>query len=867
MAIPLGPIVHPSPHKPGRCRFVLLRCIARSLIKHLGNWLMYGLGGELIVDIWERWRIETKEEQRRAEVEQLAQASAKEVAEEVLPVLQEHGGALRDSDKRQVANYLKQVPAMIRRTLRRPSDLTGTTIPPGLSLAKPEDLLPMLPKRMPRFQPGDRPLPGVDWELEELLGVGGFGEVWKAKNPHFAGLRPVALKFCLNPAVKERLLKHEAAILTRVMRQGKHEGIVALHQTFLSTDPPCLEYEYINGSDLGVWIKEWHRPGRRNRTKQVTRIILRLAEIVAIAHHVDPPIVHRDLKPANILVETGPGGECSLKITDFGIGGLAAHQTVERSEEPTKRDAQLTTAVHGAYTVLYSSPQQMRGDPPDPRDDVYSLGIMWYQLLIGDLTKAVPSEWREELQGCGLDECQIDLLGSCISSRAEKRPANAGVLAEVLVKLTTVKPPLQPSRSADPTNRRPFTPPPLPASVLPPPPPGSWLRPGGPDPGANEATTPLVRASRGKRGPWLALSVAGCSVLLLVVWFVSWLMGVMVDPNDERRARIGTEDAGAALHVQGETRKTENAPPSSCPKGTSVDVDGPGLISEHDIAEKRAKEAAGRLRDALRDYPLPFVEFTPSPDLTLSDKAGMRVVVKYSINKDAYQKYIGELEKVLHTVAERSGDVVLRMGAGPGIGYWEPGFPKKDAEVLKAILMQEKETNCRFLIVVKSFQFFGESKVVIDRHHDLDATWYELKGEPSTVFPSVVGVTKELALRCQLVTETGEIVATRTVHPYQWRRDATPILLYPGGPAAYFWSNNSLDPWYSWQHLEEHGEKEMQRVMILLPFLYRRNESGQSERRNNIDLTIQFDVSPDEIKKVKKLVVTPEVATAGGRDK
>src|SRR5437660_827487 len=83
----------------------------------------------------------------------------------------------------------------------------------------------------------------------ELLGVGGFGEVWKAKNPLLDGVPPVALKFCLDPNMAQ-YLRNEAAVLNRVMRQGRHPGIVTLLRTYLSAETPCLEYEYVMGGDL-----------------------------------------------------------------------------------------------------------------------------------------------------------------------------------------------------------------------------------------------------------------------------------------------------------------------------------------------------------------------------------------------------------------------------------------------------------------------------------------------------------------------------------------------------------------------------------------------------------------------------------------
>jgi hypothetical protein len=233
-------------------------------------------------------------------------------------------------------------------------------------LDRPEDLLSLLPAQLPRFKPGDAPLPGVPWQLLELLGVGGFGEVWKAHNPRFPALT-VALKFCLDPAAQDRLLHHEAAVVERVLRHGKHPGIVELRQAYLDNDPPCLEYEYVAGGDLAGLVQE--RQGGLPPDNALG-IVQRLAEIVAFAHQQQPPIVHRDLKPANILVQRTPAGKVRFKIADFGIGGVAG--TLAVAPPGTVRGQLLTGMLRGSYPPLYASPQQMRDGPPDPRDDVHS---------------------------------------------------------------------------------------------------------------------------------------------------------------------------------------------------------------------------------------------------------------------------------------------------------------------------------------------------------------------------------------------------------------------------------------------------------------------------------------------------------------
>ena len=93
--------------------------------------------------------------------------------------------------------------------------------------------------------------------------------------------------------------------------------------TYLNADPPCLEYEYVPDGDLAGIIKE-----KKLNPDMVGNIVLRLAEIVGFAHRLNPPVVHRDLKPANILVRQTRDKKIILKVTDFGIGGLAASQAI-----------------------------------------------------------------------------------------------------------------------------------------------------------------------------------------------------------------------------------------------------------------------------------------------------------------------------------------------------------------------------------------------------------------------------------------------------------------------------------------------------------------------------------------------------------
>ena len=107
-----------------------------------------------------------------------------------------------------------------------------------------------------------------------------------------------------------------------------------------------------------------------------------------------------------------------LRVTDFGIGGLAAQPVLERVALVVVAEGNMSSVLTGSYSPLYASPQQMRGDKPDPRDDVYALGVIWYQLLNGDLASPAPTgrRWVDELRKRGMSDAAVDLLSSCFES-------------------------------------------------------------------------------------------------------------------------------------------------------------------------------------------------------------------------------------------------------------------------------------------------------------------------------------------------------------------------------------------------------------------------------------------------------------------
>jgi WD40 repeat protein/serine/threonine protein kinase len=440
---------------------VLMQCVAeavaskglRGLLEIVpGGGFLYDVASDAIRRMKERKRAdELKDEVLKAAAASLdeAKAAAEKVAKEV-------AGNAPTEDRIALEMYLTQIPGALRQSLRRADDPSGKSVPANFAITEPADLLKRLPARVPHFRPGV-PLPGKPgWQLGELLGTGGFGEVWLARNPALSALKG-AVKFGLDPQARDRLLRHEGTLVNRVMEQGKHPNVVQLLDAHLEGDAPWLMYEYIPGGDLTGLILSWQSLPAGERVSRTVAALRTLASAVGHFHRLNPPIVHRDLKPANVLlrvesrnvesrkVGSHPSGQADvttlrpddlgLMVTDFGIGGVAAAASL--AQEASRRSTgAFMSQLWGSYTPLYASPQQQAGSPPDPRDDVHALGVIGFQMLTGKLDATLGADYAKTLRRLTVPEPLIELLGDCAAHDPDNRPKDAAELAE---KLTSVQ--------------------------------------------------------------------------------------------------------------------------------------------------------------------------------------------------------------------------------------------------------------------------------------------------------------------------------------------------------------------------------------------------------------------------------------------
>jgi eukaryotic-like serine/threonine-protein kinase len=207
------------------------------------------------------------------------------------------------------------------------------------------------------------------YEIQSALGAGGMGEVYRARDTALG--RDVALKILRPGAVQDadrlRRFRQEAQAAAAL----NHPNIMAIHFIGDQDGAPYIVSELLEGESLRHSLRAGALPVRR-----CMDYALQIAEGLAAAH--EKGVIHRDLKPENIFItKTG-----RVKILDFGLAKLTRPDEVSA-------DTSALTLTHGSTpgvvlgTVGYMSPEQVRGNPLDSRSDIFSFGVIHYEMLSG----------------------------------------------------------------------------------------------------------------------------------------------------------------------------------------------------------------------------------------------------------------------------------------------------------------------------------------------------------------------------------------------------------------------------------------------------------------------------------------------------
>jgi serine/threonine protein kinase len=260
------------------------------------------------------------------------------------------------------------------------------------------------------------------YRLEEFLGRGGMGTVWRATDETLE--LPVALKFLHEILIRDDAALEDLKRETKRALQLTHPNIVRVHSLVEDSalSLACIAMEFVPGVNLTQ--RRVREPTRRFEVEGLARWTIQLCDALQYAHE-KAHIVHRDLKPGNLLLDV----DDDLKITDFGIAA-SANESITR----------LTGGTSGG-TLEYMSPQQAQGDRPTARDDLYALGATLYELLTGEppfgfqppyqaVLTQIPPTLRERRRELGQADVPIpdqweQTIAALLSKMAEHRPQSA----------------------------------------------------------------------------------------------------------------------------------------------------------------------------------------------------------------------------------------------------------------------------------------------------------------------------------------------------------------------------------------------------------------------------------------------------------
>src|SRR5690349_11878198 len=206
------------------------------------------------------------------------------------------------------------------------------------------------------------------YEVLSPLGAGGMGEVYRVRDTRLG--RDVALKILPEFLARESDRLHRFEQEARAVAALNHPNILAVFDIGESDGSPYLVSELLEGETLRSVVDR----GALSPRKAIDYGV-QIAQGLAAAH--EKGIVHRDLKPENVFVTK----DARIKILDFGLAKLVQKASAATSDGATLTSHTAMGVVMG--TASYMAPEQVRGDPADPRTDIFAFGAVLYEMLSG----------------------------------------------------------------------------------------------------------------------------------------------------------------------------------------------------------------------------------------------------------------------------------------------------------------------------------------------------------------------------------------------------------------------------------------------------------------------------------------------------
>jgi len=289
----------------------------------------------------------------------------------------------------------------------------------GYRLGVPVELLPSDAPALFKPSPGQGVPFRANWRLVKALDADRRGLVWQAEHVKTRDRR--VFKFA-DDAATLAALKREITLF-RLLHDalGDNAPVVRILDWNLDEPPYFIEAEWVEGGDFAAWIA-----GQADRSERI-EAMAQVCEAVAATHALG--VVHKDLKPANILLRSDGTSPPRVCLADFGIGTLSDRRVIDAlgitrlGFTGTRLDNDSSSG-----TPLYLAPEVVAGRMPTQKSDIYALGVILFQLLVGDPRRPLAPGWRRDVD----DDLLCEDIALAADLDPEQRLASAAILAQRL---------------------------------------------------------------------------------------------------------------------------------------------------------------------------------------------------------------------------------------------------------------------------------------------------------------------------------------------------------------------------------------------------------------------------------------------------